>query len=94
MKKLLCALLLLSLLLTCCAALADGGALAPGSIAYVNNPNPTDRLNLRTKPSAQSVSLGKYYNGTWVTVLGVSGSCPWKGNRAEERPEATADNLF
>ena len=73
MKKLLCALLLLSLLLPCCAALADGGALSPGSIAYVNNPNPTDRLNLRTRPSTQSVSLGKYYNGTWVTVLGVSG---------------------
>lgn len=73
MKKLFCLILALALLLPCCAALADGGALARGAIAYVNNPNPTDRLNLRTKPSTQSVSLGKYYNGTWVTVLGMTG---------------------
>ena len=73
MKKLLCAMLMLALLLPCCTAMADGGALTPGSIAYVNNPDPSDRLNLRTRPSTQAVSLGKYYNGTWVTVLDVAG---------------------
>lgn len=35
----------------------------------VNNPNPEDRLNLRTKPSISSVSKGKFYNGTPVQVL-------------------------
>lgn len=35
----------------------------------VNNPNPEDRLNLRTKPSADAPSLGKYYNGLDVTLL-------------------------
>lgn len=73
MKKLLGALLALALLLSLGAALADGRALTPGSIAYVNNPNPADRLNLRTGPGTRFASLGKYYNGTWVTVLDVTG---------------------
>ena len=81
MKKLFAALLALTLLLPLCTALADGGALARGSIAYVNNPNPTDRLNLRTKPGTSAVSLGKYYNGTWVTVLDVTGG--WAHVRIE-----------
>ncbi len=48
----------------------------PGSIrsmiptATVNNPNPSDRLNLRESNSEQAASLGKYYNGTQVEVLG------------------------
>lgn len=37
----------------------------------VNNPNPADRLNLRQRPTERSESLGKYYNGTKVTVLGI-----------------------
>ena len=37
--------------------------------AYVCNPNPADRLHLRAQPNAGSLSLGKYYNGTAVTVL-------------------------
>lgn len=41
---------------------------APG-IAYVNNPNPQDRLNLRTQPNKEAPSLGKYYNGTSVSLL-------------------------
>lgn len=36
---------------------------------FVNNPNPADRLHLRTKPDAKSKSLGKYYNGVAVTAL-------------------------
>ncbi len=37
--------------------------------AVVNNPNPADRLHLRLRPDAASTSLGKYYNGTTVTLL-------------------------
>ena len=37
--------------------------------ATVNNPNPKDRLHLRTKPSADAPSLGKYFNGVIVDVL-------------------------
>ncbi|GEM_PF-497232 len=35
----------------------------------VNNPNPKDRLNLRTSPSSTAASKGKYYNGVQVFVL-------------------------
>lgn len=34
----------------------------------VNNPNPRDRLHLRTGPSTAAASLGKYYNRTPVHV--------------------------
>lgn len=37
--------------------------------ATVCNPDPTDRLNLRTKPSTDAPTLGKYYNGTFIEVL-------------------------
>lgn len=40
-----------------------------GTPAYVNNPNPRDRLNLRTQPRISSPSLGKYFNGVAVQVL-------------------------
>ena len=36
--------------------------------AVVNNPNPEDRLHLRTKADKNAQSLGKYYNGTPVRV--------------------------
>ena len=36
----------------------------------VNNPNPDDRLNLRTAPNADAPTLGKYYNGVNVELLG------------------------
>ena len=39
--------------------------------AVVNNPNPEDRLHLRTKADRNAKSLGKYYNGTPVRVLEV-----------------------
>lgn len=39
-----------------------GTALA-GSPLYIANPNPADRLHLRTEPNANAKSLGKYYNG-------------------------------
>lgn len=38
-------------------------------VAYVCNPDPTDRLHLREKPSISSRSLGKYYNGAIVAIL-------------------------
>ncbi len=44
-------------------------SLAMNDGAVVNNPNPQDRLHLRKEPGASSVSLGKYYNGTHVTIL-------------------------
>lgn len=37
--------------------------------ALVNNPNPSDRLHLRTKPDKAADSLGKFYNGTPVQLL-------------------------
>lgn len=39
----------------------------------VSNPVPTDRLHLRTKPSKDANSLGKYYNGTPVKIISQSG---------------------
>ena len=37
--------------------------------AVVNNPNPADRLHLRSQPSRDAAPLGKYYSGTPVQVL-------------------------
>ena len=52
-------------------AIADNGTskVATGTIAVVNNPDPSDRLNLRTNPSQDAPTLGKYYNGTHLEVL-------------------------
>lgn len=38
--------------------------------AVVHNPDPADRLHLRVQPDRSARSLGKYYNGTPVKVLG------------------------
>lgn len=40
-------------------------------LGYVKNPNPGSSLNLRKEPSAESKSLGKYKNGTQISILGV-----------------------
>ena len=40
---------------------------------WVSNPDPADRLNLRETPSRDARSLGRYGNGTQVTVLGIAG---------------------
>ena len=69
MKKIFafaCVLALLALLAG--AALADGLPLT--GVSFVFSPDPTDRLNLRTEPSKSALSLGKYYSGTAVTLLG------------------------
>lgn len=39
--------------------------------AIINNKHATNRLNLRTSPSAAAISLGKYYTGVPVDVLEV-----------------------
>ncbi|NLO85780.1 MAG: SH3 domain-containing protein [Clostridiales bacterium] len=54
------------------SAAADAGyySTPSESSATVNNPDPADRLNLRTGASEDSPTLGKYYNGTVVEVLG------------------------
>lgn len=43
--------------------------LDPSGWATPNNPNPADRLHLRSEPDKTSASLGKYLNGTPVKVL-------------------------
>ena len=40
----------------------------PARWAVVNNPNPRDRLHLRTAPDTGAASLGKYYNRTPVII--------------------------
>ncbi len=42
--------------------------------AVVNNPNPADRLHLRTENSQQATSLAKFYNGSAVRVLQIDGA--------------------
>lgn len=44
-----------------------------GPAAMVNNPKPADRLHLRTAPRGNARSLGKYYNGVRLVILGVLG---------------------
>ena len=41
--------------------------------AVVRNPDPADRLHLRVKPDRSAESLGKFYNGTPLSVLGQEG---------------------
>ena len=41
--------------------------------AFVNNPNPNDRLHLRVKPDKGASSLGKFYNRTPVYVIEEQG---------------------
>ena len=41
--------------------------------AFVNNPNPNDRLHLRVKPDKGASSLGKFYNRTPVYIIDEQG---------------------
>ena len=41
--------------------------------AVVRNPDPADRLHLRVKPDRSAESLGKFYNGTPLRLLGQGG---------------------
>ena len=51
--------------------------IAPKADTVINNPNPADRLNLRKEPSKSAPSLGKYYRGVRVTVLGYANDNLW-----------------
>ena len=44
---------------------------------YISNPDPKDRLHLRTAPEQKSKSLGKYYNGCVGTLKGFSEDGQW-----------------
>ena len=44
--------------------------------AMVNNPNPEDRLHLRTRPDRTAPSLGKYYTGVVARLL-EGGDADW-----------------
>ena len=80
-KKLKCALFFSLLLLllapaapvapVASAASAASAAPGEGQTLYVCNPVATDRLHLRRGPRAGADSLGRFYNGTVVTVLGT-----------------------
>lgn len=56
-------MILLVLISLCIPAMA-------GSELYISNPNPEDRLHLRTEPVKASKSLGKYYNGAPIEPIG------------------------
>lgn len=58
------------ILLAALCALMPLSALAG---VYINNPDPADRLHLRSYPSTQAPSLGKYYNGAPITALEDNG---------------------
>lgn len=51
---------------------APGGG-GTGSIAVVNNPNPSSFLNLRESPSYAAPVLAIFYNGATCTILGETG---------------------
>lgn len=68
MKKAVVVLLLMIQMLFCCTCFAESAGTKLGT-AIVNNPVAQDRLNLRTQPSKNAISLGKYYTGTEVTLL-------------------------
>lgn len=44
---------------------------------YISNPDQTDRLHLRSAPSTESRSLGKYYNGCVGTLKGFTEDGEW-----------------
>ena len=52
---------------------AQPGSGGAGSIAVVNNPNPSSFLNLRQSPSYTAQVLAIFYNGATATVISESG---------------------
>ena len=75
MKRLLVLTLILCALWA--VALAYPSLEEIGDYALVNNPNPQDRLHLRTGPGSGYASLGKYYNGTVCEILEVTSRRDW-----------------
>ena len=72
---------------------SSGGGVSVGTRAVVNNPNPADRLNLRTAASSGAASLGKYYNGVAVYVLQVVNS-DWVKVRIGESGAGVAEGYM
>lgn len=70
MKRIMSLMVMLTMLLACCPALAGTAA---ARYAVVANPEPSSRLNLRQSPSRSSQSLGMYMNGVVVEVLSDDG---------------------
>ena len=63
-------ILCLVLAFLCFPLFAQAYESVPDDILYVvNNPNPANRLNLRTKPDESAPSLGRYYNGVRLGAL-------------------------
>jgi len=70
-KRILAGLLILALFIPFMpAALASDPPIAYG---VVKNPNAADRLNLREAASTNAKSLGRYYNGTKVSIQSYHG---------------------
>lgn len=69
-KAFSCFLTILILMSLCLNALA-------GDSLYIANPNPEDRLHLRTEPSKNAKSLGKYYNGAPIECIGAFNHSGW-----------------
>lgn len=57
-------LLALMLALSLASTAVAYASITTEATAVINNPNPEDRLNLRTRPSEDAPTLGKYYSGT------------------------------
>lgn len=74
MKRMMVLLLTLCMLLSTALAGTEKQSSLSGEYAVVNNPDPEDRLNLRSQPSRDAASLGKYFNGVMVQVLGSAGN--------------------
>ena len=70
MKHLLRTLCIASLLLALLASAALAATLPSKGTVYVKSTDPTDRLNLRAEPRKDALSLGKYYSGVAVELLG------------------------
>ena len=69
MKKSVCICLVLVILMLPFAVSAASINQGNDLLAVVNNPNPADRLNLRSAPSVDAQSIAKYFNGTYVNVI-------------------------
>jgi uncharacterized protein YgiM (DUF1202 family) len=65
-KRVLC----LALIVMCLPVYSLAWEPVPNEVLYVvKNPNPADRLNLRTQPNTSASSLGRYYNGVRMEAL-------------------------
>lgn len=75
MKRTVACLLIALLAMMPLLAIAESEAEPEAGIgvAYVVNPDPVDRLNMRSAPETGNNIVGRYYTGTAVTILEESG---------------------